>query len=504
MILVPFAVLALGTAAVAWRLPNKYRSETTILVVPQRVPESYVRSTVTMRLEDRLEAIKQQTLSRTRLERIIQEFNLYPAVRRYATMEDVVQRFRLDVVVQAVKGDAFKVSFVSPDPQIAMKVTERLATAFIDESLTDRAVLAESTTSFLQTQLEDARRRLEAHEKQLADYKRQHIGELPTERESNLQMLSNLQLQLQALGEALNRDRDRRFVLERTLTDLTETPAPVPATATSAGQDPTAPTASSATAQLEIARAQLRALELRLRPEHPDIVRLKRVIRELEAKAQAEANEKPASSGLAARPTTPEEAARTARIKSTQLELVALDRQIAEKQNDEKRIQGEMAKYQQRVEATPTRESELTGLTRDYDTLLHNYTSLLSKQEDSKVAANLERRQIGEQFRMIDPPRLPEKPFSPNRLLIDLAGALAGLGIGVGLVAFREYRDTSFSTDEEVVRLLSLPVVAVIPVMLTRSEIKKRRRTVWAAAATATTVVVAAVAAAAWYFLVRG
>jgi polysaccharide chain length determinant protein (PEP-CTERM system associated) len=503
LIAVPVVALTLGTAVVASRLPNKYKSQTTILVVPQRVPESYVRSTVTMRLEDRLEAIKQQTLSRTRLERLVHEFDLYAAMRRYATMEDVVQRMRLDISVQAVKGDAFSVSYISHDPQTALKVTDRLATAFIDESLTDRAVLAESTTSFLQTQLEDARRRLEAQERQLADYKRRHLGELPTERDANLQMLSNLQLQVQSLNDAMSRDRDRRFVLERTLADMADAPAITPPV--TPGQDPAAPGSGSAAAQLEAARAQLRSMEVRLRPEHPDVLRLKRVIRDLEAKAQAEALERPLSSGGASsRPTTAEEAARAARMKATQLELVALDRQIGERQNEEKRLRGEMAKYQGRVEATPTRESELTSLTRDYETLQRNYTNLLAKQEDSKVAANLERRQIGEQFRMIDPPRLPERPFSPNRVLIDLGGVILGLAVGVGLVGFLEYRDTSFHKDDDVVRLLSLPVMAVVPVITTRAERRRYRRRVLLALLGVGLVMLVAVGGIAWVLLLRG
>jgi polysaccharide chain length determinant protein (PEP-CTERM system associated) len=498
LVVLPFVFVSTVTALVAWRWPDTYRSDTLILVVPQRVPESYVKSTVTTRIEDRLETIQQQILSRTRLERIIQDFNLYPRERQIGIMEDVVETMRKDIEVQIVKGDAFRVSYKSSDPRTAMKVAEKLSGAFIEESLTDRSVLAESTTSFLETQLEDARRRLEENEKKLADYKTKHAGELPSERESNLQVLNNQQLQMQALTDSLNRDKERRYQIDKYINDLA-TFQPTAANVTISGDDPTSVAGGTVGAQLEAAKAQLRLLELRYKPDHPDVTRMKRIIRDLEAKQQAEALQRPLSQTGSEAPATPEEAARQLRLKAAQAELDAIDRQIAQKQAEEKRLRGVMAGYEARIGATATRESELTGVTRDYETLRKTYDGLLAKQEDSKVSANLERRQIGEQFRTLDPPRIPEKPISPNRPLIDLMGALAGLGLGVGLVALLEYRDSSFRTDDEVVSVLSLPVVAVIPLMLSRVERKTlRRRSLLIASGTAV-VVIGALAAAAWF-----
>jgi polysaccharide chain length determinant protein (PEP-CTERM system associated) len=498
-IVIPFVVVSAVTAIVSWYLPNAYRSEAVIAIVPQRVPESYVRATVTTRTEDRLQALYQKVQSRTSLERAILEFNLYPHERRTELMEDVVQRMRRDVLIENVKGEAFRVSFVYSDPRAAMKVTDRLAGWIIDESLSDRTVLAQSTTDFLSTQLEDAKRRLEETEKKLADYKRAHAGELPTEREANLQVLANTQMQVQALIQSMNQDRDRRYLTEKTIAELSE-PRQVASTVTVAGDDPTAVAGGTTAAQLEAARAQLRILELKYTPDHPDVARMKRVIRDLEAKAQAEALQRPLSPGGGQRPASPEEAQRLARLKTAQTELEMLDRQLAAKVAEEKRLRGVMAAYQARVEATAARESEMTSLTRDYDTMSRNYQSLLAKQEDSKVAANMENRAIGEQFRFLDPARLPEKPVSPNRPLIDFVGAAAGLAIGLALVALLEYRDSSFRTDDEVVAVLALPVVAVIPLMLSKAEREQvRRRSVLIASATA--VLAVSAVAAAWFFL---
>jgi polysaccharide chain length determinant protein (PEP-CTERM system associated) len=498
LIVLPFVAVTVATAVIAYFLPDRYRSDTLIMVVPQRVPETYVKSTVTTPIEERLSTISQQILSRTRLERVIQEFNLYPRERRVGIMEDVIEKMRRDIEVQVVKGDAFRVSFISSDPRTAMNVANRLASMFIDESLSDRTVLAESTTSFLQTQLDDARRRLEEQEKKLADYKTRHAGQLPTERESNLQALNNLQMQVQAVVDALGRDRDRRFQIERTIAELSDSPSAVP-NVTISGDDPTALAGGSTAAQLQAARAQLQLLETRYTPDHPDIARMKRIIKDLEAKQEAEALQRPVSSGAVQRAASPEEARRLERLAAAQTELELVNRQIAEKQAEERRLRGMMAAYQARIEATPERESELTSLLRDYDTLRKTYESLLAKQEDSKVAANLERRQIGEQFRTLDPARLPEKPISPNRPLIDLLGALGGLGLGVGLAALMEYRDRSFRTDDEVASVLALPVVAVIPLMLGREELRRTRRRTVLIASSVALVAVGAAAVAAWF-----
>ena len=177
LLLLPVVVGAIAAVVWAHSQPNLYRSETVILVIPQRVPDNYVRSTVTTRLQDRLQSISQQILSRTRLERIIQDFNLYPEMRRTTFMEAVVEEMRRNIIPQIVKGDAFKITYVSTDPLQAMQVTERLASLYIDESLKDREVLAEGTNQFLETQLQDARQRLIAHEKKLEDYNRRHGGD---------------------------------------------------------------------------------------------------------------------------------------------------------------------------------------------------------------------------------------------------------------------------------------------------------------------------------------
>jgi polysaccharide chain length determinant protein (PEP-CTERM system associated) len=441
-------------------------------VIPQRVPESYVRSTVTTKIEDRLSSLREQILSRSRLERIVRDFNLYPEMREKAPMEDVIEAMRRSIDVAVERGDAFKVSFVSGNPGIAQKVTERLASIFIEENLRDREVQAEGTNQFLDSQLEDARRRLVEHEKKLEDYRRRYAGQLPTQVQTNLQAIQNAQMQLQALNESINRDRDRRLVLERQLADVQSAPSTIENAPTTNGPDAPAPAMSSAQL-LDVARARLRALQLHYTAEHPDVVAAKRQIEELEAKVQAESS---APKSAAPPPVSAAEIQRRNRIGELTAELRSIDAQVLRKQTQERQLQESVASYQAKVDAAPTRESELTELTRDYSTLQGAYTTLLTKREDSKVAANLERRQVGEQFKVLDPARVPERPFSPNVMMINAIGAALGLAIGLGFIALLEYRDATLRTEDDITRVVHLPVLALVPMMSSERERRSYRR----------------------------
>lgn len=474
IIAVPVLLLGLATAAVLDRLPNRYRSSTLIMVVPQRVPESYVRATVTTRIEDRLQSISQQLLSRTRLEQIIREHRLYERARRRSPMEDVVDRMRGDITVQMVKGDAFRVSYVADVPVVAQKVTERLASLFIEESLRDREVLAEATNEFLETQLEDARRRLVEQEKQLERYRERNAGGLPSQLPSNLQVVQNLQTQLQGLVDSTNRDRDRRLVLERMVMELESAS---PNTLDGAGGE-------SPAAKLEAARQSLAAMETRLKPQHPDIISIKGLIRDLEAEvAGAPVSPGPHATNGSAINTAPRR-----RIESLKAEMATLDLQMADKEQRRQKFAEQIARYDARIAAVPARESELASLTRDYETLQQVYADLLSKREQSKVAANLERRQIGEHFSVVDPARLPERPFSPNRPLLLLAGLAAGLALGLGLAGWFEFRDTSLRSETDVSATLQVPLLAVVPEIWTGSERRRQRRRLIAMSLTVSTL----------------
>jgi polysaccharide chain length determinant protein (PEP-CTERM system associated) len=505
LILVPFAIGVAAVPLLARAVPERYRSETLILVEPQRVPNEYVKATVTESVSDRLPAIGEQLLSRSRLERIIAELDLYKEERQRSVMEDVVSRMR-DADIQlnlASNGrgdsrDSFRISYVSGDPQTAQKVTERLASLTIEQNTLDRSSRAESTNTFLEAQLENAKQRLLEHERKLEAYRRRHAGQLPSQLQANLQAIGNAQLQLQSVSESMNRARERRLLIERQIADARALP-PTPRTdATGAAAAGPLSTAQ----QLEAARARLEALRLRYTPDHPDVRSLERTIGDLQANL-AEESTRPAPRPVE-RDLSPAELAHQRNLLDLKAELDVMDLQLAAHAAEEIRLKQVIADYQAKVDIVPTRESELVELTRDYETLDAGYRNLLAKWEDSKIAANLEGARIGEQFRIVDPASLPERPYNQTRrLAVMSSGAVAGLLLGLLLVAFLEYRDATFNREEDVLRALTLPVLALVPAVASDEERRASRRRVVAVNLAGAAVLVGSAAVVVFWRFVR-
>ena len=491
LIVLPFAVGIIGSQFVARRLPHLYRSETLIQVIPQQIPESIVKSTVTAKLEERLPAISEQIMSRSRLELIITDFNLYPAERARGVMEDVIARMRADIKGPILVGkESFRLSYVNTDPQVAQKVTSRLASLYIDENKRDRANQADGTNQFLESRLAESKQRLLESEKKLADYQRQFAGQLPSEQATNLQASANAQMQLRSVSDSISRAGERRLLVERQLADA-QTLAPnavAPETSANAGPPTTAQ-------QLQAARAKLEAYKLQYTEDHPDVRTLERTIRDLEARAEEEARHPPQPSATAS--VSPAEAVRQKRIRDLKADLDVIDHQIAANQVEESNLKKRISEYQAKVDAVPTRQAELVELTRDYDTLRASYNNLLAKQEESKLASSLERREGSEQFRTLDAASLPEKPYNHLlRMEVAVGGALGGLIAGLALVGFLAYRDSSFKSEEEIVRILNLSVLAIVPVLIQEQERKALRRKHIVGVGLAVIVVIASSAAA--------
>jgi polysaccharide chain length determinant protein (PEP-CTERM system associated) len=464
LLLIPIALFAAAVALYARKQPDYYRAETVILVVPQRVPESFVRTTVTSRLGDRLRTITPTIQSRTRLEKIIRDLDLYPDERRVMPMEDVVAMMQASIEVETIREDAFIVRYVGREPRKVMEVTNRLASLYINESVTDRQRQAEGTDEFLESQLVEVKQRLEDNEKRLETYRREHSLELPSQLQSNLQQVQNAQAQVQAQSDLIARLQDRREVQRKALADLEA----------SSVETSSAPTGSPTTSQrLATAETQLSNLLARgFKPGHPDLDQATRTVRDLRRELANEVAAASQDPSLHA----PVENVRTQRISELRTEIVDLDRQIANarEEQDAARAAGEQA--QKRVDNLPTRDSELTALMRDYSTTDDFYKNLLMKKEESKIASNLEQQQIGEQYKLLDAAQLPERPFRPDRPRMSLTAAAVGFAVGLVLAGFLEYRDRSFKTDQDITMVLAVPVLASVPLMQSAAE---RRRQFW-------------------------
>ena len=493
LIVVP-AVFGLFVALIySSKIVNVYQGETLIQIVPQRVPDRFVPTTVTIQTEDRIEALGQQVKSRTQLERLIVDLNLYPQERATRPMQDVVEMMRPAVDLETVRPnrmapiDAFYVRFKYGDPSLAARATERLGNIYIELNARERGNLAEAAKEFLDTQLADVTKRLEQEDLKLQKFREEHAGRLPTQLDSNIQGMQNTQMQRQNVVAGLESDRSRKLMLERLYNDAIVAPLPVgPSTggpASAAGTSATSPT-MPARQRLQIARANLKQLQQRLTPDHPDMRRARREVDELEKMVAGE----PApveSAPTEAAGISPEAAQRRSQVSGLQAELDSLTRQIATKEGEERRLSGIIADYQSKIEAVPGVESQWLSLTRDYDTLKRSFEDLVAKSESANTAVNLENRQVGEQFRVLDPPRVPSRPISPNRMVISGVGLGGGLVLGLLLVALMEVRDGSFKTEKEIETVLALPVIALVPTVVTDADraAYKTRRAIAASAA---------------------
>jgi uncharacterized protein involved in exopolysaccharide biosynthesis len=381
------------------------------------------------------------------------------------------------------------------EPDKLANVAERLVENYIEFSVKDRTALAESTSRFLEEELEAARERLLTQERKVQAYREQHAGELPTEVDTNLRMMQTAYAQLQGVVEALRQDRERRNLLEKAIADAA--PAPEAPASDGAPEGPAAPAENAGTAsgddadpiklppgppsrRLVAARALVEGLRMRLTPEHPDMQRAERLVKQLEAEA-ASAPTSPAPDGRAA-----VRAYRDARMKQAQDELTKINQQIAAREAVEMRLRDAVAAYQGRVEAVPARVSEWTDLTRDYGTSQQVYASLLAKREDARIAASLERQRAHEQFKVVSQAQVPTAPVSPNRPVIVLIGLVLGVGLALALLAFHEVRDSAIRAESEVLTTLGIPVLAMVPVVTTitdRRRVRRRKVTLSAAAA---------------------
>jgi len=446
-----FAAIALG---VVLSLPRSYYSVATIEVVPEQVSDAYVRGGSQPRLAERLSSIGQTTLTRTRLEGVIKDLDLYADLRQRSPMEQAAERMRSDITFKSTDRDVFVLGFTAQDPQIALAVATRLTAIFLEENARDRGQQADAATSFLGSQLETVGKKLDEQERQIELYKAQHAGELPSELAMNVQELNNSQLILRSVVESVNRDQDQRLLLQRQL----EAVDSAAISGGLAGTDAAGSLGAAAVGPLEAARANLTALELRLTPEHPDVERAKRTIARLEAQQAAAVS--PSNGDKAPTSTDPR---RDVRAREIQGQIDILDRRLASNQTEMRRLRTRIDEYSRRIAVAPVRESEYALLTRDYEETKKLHSSLTQEQQKATMASSLARNDVGDRFRVVEPARLPEKPFGQSRRNALLFALALAVGISVSLGAFVEYRDDSLRSEADVSASLRLPVLAAIP-----------------------------------------
>ena len=494
--------LFVGWAAVwgaSWVLPPRFQSTTLILVAQPTMPKDYVTPNVNDDLQERLQTITQQILSRTRLLHIIDEFNLYSGQRSQPSADQKVDRMRKDIDIELVKDarnqiTAFNVSYTSRDPRVAQQVTGELTNLFINQNLEVRQQQSEDTTKFLETQLETARQSLSEQEDKVRQFKALHVGEMPGQLSSNLQILSGLQAQLQTEEDALNTAKQQGVYLQ-TLSDQSRA---LFGPAKAADGSPVGLPAVEA--ELDKLKAQLADLSSHYTDRHPDVRKVKEQIAKTEkmrdqllAAAKAHANDAPDSS-TPAPAADPAQSLASAQIQS---QLRSNQAEVANREHSVAALKTKIDDYQGRLNQEPIREQELADLTRGYEQSKANYDDLLKKKNESAMATDMETMQQGERFTMLDPPSLPAKPYFPNRIKFCMMGLGIGMAIGLVVAGGFEFLDDRIHSEKEIKNLLPISVISEIPdVVMPSDEAKSRRLLVlnWAATAVALFVILAAAA----------
>lgn len=418
---IPLLLVVVAAVGASFVLPARYRSSTLILVEPEKVPDSFVGQVATERIGRRLQTVKQEVTSRTRLETVVRELDPFGRGRK-ASITDMVEWMRAGTAVTVRGNDAFGVEFIHNDPHMAQKVADRLAQLFIEETVQARKQQVGEAFQFIETELMEARRQLEQREEALRKYKEQHMGSLPEQLNANLSTLQRLQLEQQEISANLRAAMDRLVVLESG------------ASKGAGARDPRADLA-----QLQ---SQLAALRSRYTDEHPDVQAV------LGQVAALERNLSPRGTAV-----------------NGSAQLDQLRQEIKTLQERREAIDASVARFQARVEGAPRVEQEIVTLTRDFQKLNENYMALLNKKLDAQLATKLEQRWQGDRFRILDPANLPESPFFPNRMLFLLVGIVAGLAIGVGVALAADYLDQSIRSVRELEETLPFPVLAVVPLI---------------------------------------
>jgi polysaccharide chain length determinant protein (PEP-CTERM system associated) len=488
--LIPFFLGWLVVWSASWVLPSKYKSGTLILVEQPSMPKDYVTPNITDDLQTRLASITQQILSRTRLLHIIDELNLYADKRGHLNEDELVDRMRKDIDIELVKDlyghiTSFNIFFSSHDPHVAQQVTGELTNLFISENLELRQQKSEDTTKFLEQQLEAARQNLAEQEEKVRVYKDQHLGELPSQLSSNVQILSGLQAQLQSEQDGLNSDRQQNAYLQSMLeqaralqrTPKSENGAPVGVPALDQ--------------ELDKLKAQLAYLSSIYTERHPDVRKLKDQIAKTEkmrdqALADLKAGATSGSTNSSTSTTNDLDSRDGAATVQLQGQLKANQIDMTNKENDIAALKSKIDDYQRRLNEEPAREQQYADLTRGYEQSKANYDELLKKKNSSQMATSMELLQQGEHFQMIDPPSLPLKPDFPNRLKFCAIGLGIGIALGGALAGGTEFLDDRLYNEKALKVLLPVDVISEIPPLTSPQEERKQARKLlggWAAAA---------------------
>ncbi len=455
-------LVILGAAAgllLSLVLPRRYTSHTMVLVEQPTVPDNYVKPVMGEGLNQRLASMQEQILSRTRLQHLVERFGLYAKDAKRVPMEQLVERLQKSIKVtplEAMPGTrspelpGFNVDVTMGEARLAQQICGEITSMFMEQNLRLRQQQAEDTTQFLAKQLENAKAKLDEQDAKLAAFQSRYIGALPEDERTNLTVLMGMTPQLEVATQALNQAQQEKAFAESLLNQQLAA-----LNSSQQGEDP-----QKLEQQLERAQSLLLSLRTRYTDQHPDVAKVKNEIAELKKKIHEASAE---DQGQSSQPQVKGPLVEPLQIQQLRAQLHQADLVISQKKHEQEQLQRQIRTLQSRVQLSPMIQQEFKALTRDHQTALDFYNDLLKKRNESQMATELERRQQGQQFRVLDPPSLPERPSFPNRSLFSLAGLGAGLAVGLGMAQLAESRDKSMRTKRDVEFYLGARTLALIP-----------------------------------------
>jgi polysaccharide biosynthesis transport protein len=444
-------IFAIGIVIVSL-LPNIYSATTTVLVDPQKIPERYVASTIDQNAQ--LNTLTQQVLSSSRLQEIIERYNLYSNLRT-SSREEVIEYMRsktkIDIKpsLEPEQGlSSFSITYENTDRAIVAVITNQLAASFIAWNLKAREQQAVGTTEFLSSELDEAKKGLEEQEAALQAYRMQHAGATPDALTGNLQALSRLQTESEANDDAISRLDQERILLSQT-----------------SSADPRVAPLSERERLVQDKRrleSELSELKRQFTDSYPDVISVKEQIKDMNAR-------------LAAIPDSPDT---TDHLDSTaKVRLSLIEKELQRHRELKANLQAQIGSFQGKVDSVPILESRLAELTRNYEVSRQNYQSLLDKTLSAGMSEQLEKKQQAARFMILDPAKTPEKPLKPKRLPLFLGIVALSIIVPLGTVLAKEALSGVVKNETQLKDLLPLhiSVLGTVPPIQNQFDIRRVR-----------------------------
>lgn len=452
---VPTVILPIVALGITFFVTPQYTSQTLVLINQQKVPDNIVKPVVSEDLTSRLASMREQIMSRASLEPIIKKYNLYDSL--HGDMDARIAQARKNIEIQPIQSEirsnglpGFKIFFTAGDPQTAQQVCAEITSLFTSANVRNRADAARGTTSFLQEQLDQQKAKLDEQDQKLAAFKRQYVGMLPEDNQTSTSILTTLNSRLDATTQQLQTLQQNKTMAESMLQQQLQALAAAPVGSAARGP-------GAEEKELETLQAQETELSTHYTDEYPALKRVRAKISELQKQMAKEAAAPPPPVTASAPPRI-----EPASIQQLRTQIKLMDAAILAKHREQEQIQGQIGVYQARIQSSPQVEEQEKELTRDYQTTLEAYNTLKASLDQSRMATDLELRQQGETFDLLDAANLPESPTFPNRVIFGVGGLIAGLALGLMIIAVLEYKDTALRSERDIWAFTQLPTLAVI------------------------------------------